>query len=143
MAEDRATHDSATRDSATHDSVDLDGMLDLQTPWCLMVAATLRIPEHIVHGHADIAGLAEAAGCDADALHAVLGYLASKGVFVEESPGRFACNRPAEQLANPGRFLDLEGIGGRMAHTWGTLLAYVRTGQPATPRCSGGRSGRI
>ncbi len=111
--------------------VNLDQMLDLQTPWCLMVAATLRIPEHIADGHGDIADLAAAAGCDAGALHAVLAYLASKGVFAEESPGRFACNRPAEQLANPGRFLDLEGIGGRMAHAWGTLLDYVRTGQPA------------
>ncbi len=118
-------------DRPASDGVDLDRMLDLQTPWCLMVAATLRIPEHIANGHADIADLAAAAGCDADALHAVLGYLVGKGVFVEEAPGRFARNRPAEQLANPGRFLDLEGIGGRMAHTWGTLLAYVRTGQPA------------
>jgi hypothetical protein len=118
-------------DSAAHLGVDLDQMLDLQTPWCLMVAATLRLPEHIANGHADIAGLAEAAGCDADALSAVLAYLVSKGVFVEESPGRFACNRPAEQLANPRRFIDLEGIGGRMAHTWGTLLDFVRTGQPA------------
>ena len=127
MAEDRASQHGDTGEPG----VDLDGLLDLQTPWCLMVAATLRIPEHIADGHADIADLAEAAGCDADALHAVLGYLVSKGVFVEETPGRFACNRPAEQLANPGRFLDLEGIGGRMAHTWGTLLDYVRTGQPA------------
>jgi 2,7-dihydroxy-5-methyl-1-naphthoate 7-O-methyltransferase len=111
--------------------VNLDQMLDLQTPWCLMVAATLRIPEHIADGHAGIADLAAAAGCDAGALHAVLAYLASKGVFVEEAPGRFACNRPAEQLANPRRFLDLEGIGGRMAHAWGTLLDYVRTGQSA------------
>jgi 2,7-dihydroxy-5-methyl-1-naphthoate 7-O-methyltransferase len=118
-------------DRASQDGVDLDRMLDLQTPWCLMVAATLRIPEHIAHGHTDIADLAEAAGCDADALHAVLAYLVSQGVFVEESPGRFACNRPAEQLANPRRFIDLEGIGGRMAHTWGTLLDYVRTGRPA------------
>jgi 2,7-dihydroxy-5-methyl-1-naphthoate 7-O-methyltransferase len=113
------------------DGVNLDQMLDLQTPWCLMVAATLRIPEQIASGHTDIGDLAAAVGCDADALHAVLGYLVSKGVFVEESPGRFACNRPAEQLANPRRFLDLEGIGGRMAHAWGTLLDYVRTGQPA------------
>jgi len=28
-------------------------------------------------------------------------------------------------------FLDLAGIGGRMAHTWGTLLDYVRSGLPA------------
>jgi 2,7-dihydroxy-5-methyl-1-naphthoate 7-O-methyltransferase len=127
MAEDRAAQDGGTREQG----VDLDQMLDLQTPWCLMVAATLRIPEHIEDGHADVGDLAAAAGCDADALHAVLAYLASKGVFVQESPGRFACNRPAEQLANPRRFLDLEGFGGRMAHAWGTLLEYVRTGQPA------------
>ena len=51
-------------------------------------------------------------------------------MFTEESPGRFGCNRAAEQLAESS-FLDLHGIGGRMAHTWGTLLDYVRTGQPA------------
>jgi precorrin-6B methylase 2 len=27
--------------------------------------------------------------------------------------------------------LDLDGIGGRMAHAWGTLLTFARTGQPA------------
>jgi len=110
--------------------VDLEQMLDLATPWCLRVAATLRIPEHIAAGHAGIADLAAAAGCDADALHAVLGHLVSQGVFIEESPGRFACNQAAEQLASVP-FLDLAGIGGRMAHTWGTLLDYVRSGQPA------------
>lgn len=110
--------------------VDLERMLDLATPWCLHVAATLRIPEHVAAGHVDITDLAAAAGCDPDALHAVLGHLVSKGVFAEESPGRFACNQAAEQLASMP-FLDLNGIGGRMAHTWGTLLDYVRTGQPA------------
>jgi 2,7-dihydroxy-5-methyl-1-naphthoate 7-O-methyltransferase len=112
------------------DSVDLDRMLDLSTPWCLMVAATLRIPDHIAAGHHDIGELAAVAECDRDALHAVLGYLAAKGVFIEESPGRFSCNQAAEHLA-ARPFLDLEGIGGRMAHTWGTLLDYVRTGRPA------------
>jgi 2,7-dihydroxy-5-methyl-1-naphthoate 7-O-methyltransferase len=110
--------------------VDLERMLDLATPWCLRVAATLRIPEHIAAGHAGIADLAAAAGCDVDALHAVLGHLVSQGVFTEESPGRFACNQAAEQLAGVP-FLDLAGIGGRMARTWGTLLDFVRTGQPA------------
>ena len=111
-------------------TVDLERMLDLATPWCLRVAATLRIPEHIAAGRTGIAELAAAAGCDRDALHAVLGHLVSQGVFTEESPGRFACNRAAENLA-AAQFLDLDGIGGRMAHTWGTLLDYVRTGQPA------------
>jgi hypothetical protein len=110
--------------------VDLERMLDLATPWCLHVAATLRIPGHIAAGQAGITDLAAAAGCDPDALHAVLGHLVSKGVFTEESPGRFACNQAAEQLASMP-FLDLDGIGGRMARTWGTLLDYVRTGQPA------------
>ena len=109
---------------------DLGQMLDLATPWCLHVAATLHIPEHISAGRAGIAELAAAAGCDRDALHAVLGHLVAKGVFAEESPGRFAVNRAAERLAQTP-FLDLDGIGGRMAHTWGTLLDYVRTGEPA------------
>jgi 2,7-dihydroxy-5-methyl-1-naphthoate 7-O-methyltransferase len=114
----------------TEDAVDLERMLDLTTPWCLRVAATLRIAEHIKTGRTDIAELAAAVGCDTDALHAVLGHLVSQGVFTQPSPGRFAVNRPAEELAETP-FLDLEGIGGRMAHTWGTLLGYVRTGQPA------------
>jgi hypothetical protein len=116
--------------------VDLEQMLDLATPWCLRVAATLRITEHIAAGQVGIADLAAAAGCDADALHAVLGHLVSQGVFTEESPGRFACNQAAEQLAGVP-FLDLAGIGGRMAHTWGTLLDYVRTGQPAYQKVFG------
>jgi 2,7-dihydroxy-5-methyl-1-naphthoate 7-O-methyltransferase len=121
----------------TEDSVNLDQMLDLTTPWCLMVVATLRIPDLIAEGHHDIADLATAAGCDPDALHAVLGHLVSRGVFVQQGPGRFGGNGPAEQLADSGRFLDLDGIGGRMAHTWGTLLDYVRTGRPAYQKLFG------
>jgi 2,7-dihydroxy-5-methyl-1-naphthoate 7-O-methyltransferase len=120
---------------AEHD-VNLGQMLDLATPWCLHAAATLRIPEHITAGHHDIGELAAAAGCDRDALHALLGYLVSKGVFSEQSPGRFACNRAAEQLAET-MFLDLEGIGGRMAYAWGTVLHYVRTGHPAYDKLFG------
>jgi len=115
----------------THTMVEeIDRMLDLATPWCLRVAATLRIPEHIAAGHSDIENLAAVTGCDRDALHAVLGHLVSHGVFTEESPGRFSNNPLAGQLME-APFIDLEGIGGRMAHTWGTLLDYVRTGQPA------------
>jgi hypothetical protein len=121
---------------AEEDGVDLFGLLDLATPWCLHVAATLRIAEHVAAGHGEIGELAAVAGCDRDALHAVLGHLVSKGVFTEESPGLFSGNRAAEQLlAAP--FLDLEGFGGRMAHTWGTLLDYVRTGRPAYEKVFG------
>ena len=114
--------------------VDLDQLLDLTTPWCLRVAATVRIPEHIAAGCTEIAALAAAAGCDRDALHAVLGHLVSHGVFTEDPPGHFAANRASRQLAEPSHFLDLDGIGGRFAHTWGTLLDYVRTGESAYQR---------
>jgi SAM-dependent methyltransferase len=116
---------------------DLEKMLDLATPWCLHVAATLGIAEHITAGHTDIGALAAAAGCDRDALHAVLAHLVSRGVFAEDPPGRFSCNQAAEGLAAARRFIDLDGIGGRMAHTWGTLLDYVRTGQPAYAKVFG------
>jgi hypothetical protein len=118
------------------DGVDLEALLDLATPWCLRVAATLRVAEHIASGHDDIAGLAAAAGCDQDALHAVLGHLVAKGVFTEPSPGTFAVNGPAARLAATP-FVDLNGFGGRMAHTWGTLLDYVRTGLPSYDKVFG------
>jgi 2,7-dihydroxy-5-methyl-1-naphthoate 7-O-methyltransferase len=124
-------------DRTPQDGVDLEQMLDLATPWCLRVAATLRIPEHIAAGHTDIGALAAATECDRDALYAVLGQLVSRGVFTEDSPGRFSCNRAAEGLAEAHRFVDLDGIGGRMAHTWGTLLDYVRTGQPSYEKVFG------
>ena len=114
---------------ADDDEPDLDQLLDLATPWCLRVAATLRIPGLIAEGHHDVADLAAAARCDRDALHVVLDHLVAKGVFQQPAPGCFESNRASDQLND--RFLDLEGIGGRMAHTWGTLLEYVRTGQPA------------
>jgi 2,7-dihydroxy-5-methyl-1-naphthoate 7-O-methyltransferase len=114
-------------------SVNLESLSDLCTPWCVHVAATLRIAEHISVGNNRIKDLATAAECDADVLHRVLEHLVSKGVFEEPEPGRFALNEAAMGLMEPGARLglDLEGIGGRMAHAWGSLLTYVRTGAPA------------
>jgi hypothetical protein len=54
-------------------------------------------------------------GCDATALRSVLGHLVGKGVFEEPEPGRFALNQAARRLLDPSSFLDLNGIGGRMA----------------------------
>jgi hypothetical protein len=109
---------------------DLDALSDLCTPWCIRVVATLRIADHVAAGVTDIDQLAVAAGCHAEALHHVLGHLVGKGVFEEPAPGRFALNQPARALREAAPFLDLEGIGGRMAHAWGTLLTYTRTGTP-------------
>uniref|UniRef100_Q01UR9 Hydroxyneurosporene-O-methyltransferase n=1 Tax=Solibacter usitatus (strain Ellin6076) TaxID=234267 RepID=Q01UR9_SOLUE len=106
---------------------------DLCTPWCVHVAATLRVPEHIAAGHGEIGQLAAAAAADRDSLERVLRHLVSKGLFAEPSPGVFALNEAARPLLEEGARigLDLDGFGGRMAHAWGTLLSAVRTGRPA------------
>jgi hypothetical protein len=108
-------------------------LTDLSTPWCVHVVATLHIAEHIAAGVDQIADLARAANCNPIALHQVLGHLVTKGVFEETAPGQFALNEAARDLLDPAirLGLDLDGIGGRMAYAWGTLLGYVRTGAPA------------
>lgn len=111
--------------------MDVHELLDLATPWCLRVLVTLRIPELIEAGHNEISDLAEAAGCDARALHGVLAHAARKGVFEERQPGWFEVNPAAKELARGARFLDLSGMGSRYAEIWSTLLSYTRTGKSA------------
>jgi 2,7-dihydroxy-5-methyl-1-naphthoate 7-O-methyltransferase len=112
--------------------MDLWTLSDLCTPWCVHVAATLRIADHIEEGNSDIARLAAAAGADRDSLYRVLRHLVSRGVFAEPERGRFDLNETARGLLGLGRLgFDLEGIGGRMAYAWGTMLSAVRTGRPA------------
>ena len=65
----------------TNTTTDLDALTDLRTPWCAYTVATLRIANHVAGGRTEIADLAAAAGCDRNALHAVLSHLATKGVF--------------------------------------------------------------
>jgi SAM-dependent methyltransferase len=114
-------------------AADLWELSDLCTPWCVHVVATLRIANHIAAGNDKIDDLAAAAKCDSGVLHSVLGHLVNKGVFQEPEPGRFSLNEAARGLLDPASLLglDLEGLGGRMAYAWGSLLSYVRTGAPA------------
>lgn len=121
---------------AGSDGVSLWELSDLCTPWCVHVAATLRIADRIAAGHTRIDDLAGEAGADPDSLRRVLRHLVGKGVFEELVPGRFALNKAAEPLRSdhPSSMrlgLDLDGIGGRMAYAWGSLLSAVRTGRPA------------
>ncbi len=115
------------------EGVDLWSLSDLSTPWSVHVVATLRVADHIDAGVTRIQELAEAAGADRNSLHRVLRHLVSKGVFEEPSLGVFALNEPARLLVGPAAQagLGLEGIGGRMAYAWGSLLEAVRTGKPA------------
>jgi SAM-dependent methyltransferase len=112
---------------------DVFALSDLCTPWCVHVAATLRIADHLAAGVTGIDGFAAASGCDRGALLRVLRHLVGKGVFDEPEPERFALNDPARALLEPAvqLGLDLDGIGGRMASAWGSLLTAVRTGEPA------------
>lgn len=112
---------------------DLETLSDLRTPWCIHVVATLGIADQIAAGTTESDRLAEAVGCDSDMLRAVLDHLVSKGVFQKTGSDGFALNDTAMELLDPSRRLglDLDGIGGRMAHAWGTLLACVRTGHSA------------
>jgi SAM-dependent methyltransferase len=105
-------------------------LTDLSTPWCVHVVATLRIADHIAAGHTHVDALAAAAGADRDSLYRVLRHLVGKGVFLESSRGHFALNDVSQALLND-QFLSLDGIGGRMAYAWGTLLSAVRSGEPA------------
>jgi 2,7-dihydroxy-5-methyl-1-naphthoate 7-O-methyltransferase len=115
------------------EGADLAALSDLCTPWCVHVVATLRIADHIAAGTTGVEELAAAAGCDRDALHRVLRHLVGRGVFEQPAPGRFALNEAARDLLDPSwqLGLDLDGIGGRMAHAWGGLLTAVRTGRTA------------
>ena len=113
--------------------MDIWTLSDLATPWCVHVVATLRVADHIAAGKTEIGQLAAAAGADRDSLNRVLRHLVSKGLFEEPVRGRFQLNDAARALLEDSIHLglDLDGIGGRMAHSWGTLLSAVRTGKPA------------
>jgi 2,7-dihydroxy-5-methyl-1-naphthoate 7-O-methyltransferase len=94
---------------------------------------TLRIAEHLASGITQIDELATAACAHSESLARVLRHLISKGLFEEPSPGQFLLNDNARALLEPGVRLgfDLDGIGGRMAEAWSTLLTAVETGAPA------------
>jgi hypothetical protein len=108
----------------------MDDLTDLMTPWCVHTVATLGIADRIDAGVDAVGALAAAAGCDERALHNVLGHLATKGIFTEPEPGRFALTEAGRALLRTP-FLSLDGIGGRFAGAWETIPDYVRTGRSA------------
>lgn len=112
--------------------MDLWELTDFATPWAVHVAATLGVAHHIHDGTTTAEGLAAATGADTEALRDLLDHLAAKGVFTK-SGDRYALARAGEQLRDQGRFLDLDGLGDRLAGAWRGLLPYVRTGRCAYP----------
>jgi 2,7-dihydroxy-5-methyl-1-naphthoate 7-O-methyltransferase len=119
--------------------VDIQELSDLCTPWCIHVVATLRVAHRISEGITKISDLAAACHADAESLGRVLRYLVHRGVFEEPAPGQFTLNDPARAFLQPAaRWLDLDGIGGRFARAWGTLLTSVRTGAAGYAEAFGG-----
>src|SRR4051812_1246729 len=108
-------------------------LADLCAPWCVHVAATLRLADRLAAAPLSLEALAAEASCDAVMLGLVLRHLIRRGVFVEPGPGVFANNATSRQLQIPAVMLglDLDSLGVRMAHAWGTMLELVRTGKPA------------
>jgi 2,7-dihydroxy-5-methyl-1-naphthoate 7-O-methyltransferase len=111
----------------------IESLTDLCTPWCIHVVVTLGVTDHLQGGPTTIDDLAAAVGADADALSRVLRHLVDKGLFASPEQGVFSLNEAARALAGRSARvgLGLDGIGGRMAHSWSTLLSAVRTGRSA------------
>ena len=61
----------------------------------------------------------------------MLTHLVSKGVFEETAPGRFMLNEAGRHLQGAARFLDLDGIVGRMGRAWGTACMSTAVGVAA------------
>ena len=105
-----ALQNSAPGDTSPDDTVDLGRMLDLATPWCLHVAATLRIPEHISAGRAGIAELAAAAAATATPCMPFSATSSPRGCSRRNRPG----GSPATEPPSSSRGL----IPGPRRHRW-------------------------
>lgn len=107
----------------------------------LGVAARHRIADLLSEGPRAADELARRAGLDADALHRLLRFLASRGVFRLRSDGRFENNRLSRALRSEdlgrGRHW-CEYMGSRATSAaWAGLDDSVRTGRSAFPKVHG------
>jgi hypothetical protein len=99
------------------------------------VAATLRIPDLIGDGVADLDGLAARTQIRADTLRRLLRHLVNKQVFTESPPGVYALTDVSELLreGHPMRmraWLDLGGAAARWDKTFSGMLDAISTGKP-------------
>ena len=106
----------------------------------LYVAAQLGIADLLADGPQPYETLAAKTGTHAPSLRRVLRLLATAGVFVEGTDGRFELTPVGSFLrSGPGSFRATARLfGGPMVwQAWGDLLNTVRTGEPAFARVFG------
>lgn len=108
----------------------------------IAVVAKLGVADALARGARTSDELAAATGSHGPSLFRVLRALASVGVFVEESPGRFALTPVGETLrSGPGSLRGMAVFLGEPFHARavGDLLHCVRTGKPAFEHVHGAR----
>ena len=113
-------------------------LMDTCTPWAVRAAATLRLADHIAGGTTELKDLAAAADADPAALRRLLRYLTCRGVFAETSPGVYGLTDVGEFLrsdhpAGMWRWLNDDGMSGRMESAFSRLTHTIRTGEPGYP----------
>ena len=107
----------------------------------LYLATALNVPDQLAGGPKDVAELARAAGANEDALYRILRLLASMGIFVEQSPRRFALTPAADLLRKdlPGTLRGMAFFLPDPVHfrVYADLMHSVMTGQPAVDKALG------
>lgn len=104
------------------------------------VAVQLGIPDMVKDGPRSSTLLASAAGVHPGALHRLMRFLASDGVFECTADGRFAATPLSMALASDAPDGPREALIGTATHSWnvwGNLLYSVETGRPAFDRVHG------
>lgn len=117
-------------------------LADVLRPWAIRAAATLRLADHIMAGCQSVADLAKASHSNADALHRLLRYLETQGLFVEGPVGHYELTDVGAALVedHPAQlrsWLDQEGGMGRADVAAAGILEAVRGGCPMYDRFFG------
>ncbi|TWG07824.1 methyltransferase [Saccharopolyspora dendranthemae] len=117
-------------------SLELASLIDLATPFAIRAAVTLRLPELIAEGGAEIGSLATATGAHRESLERLLRHLVRIGLFAQTGEGAYELTALSRQLlAEDGRWLKdwlvLDGPGARMDMAFSGMLHSVRTGASA------------
>jgi hypothetical protein len=105
-----------------------------KTTQAIYVVAKLGIADLLADGPRSVADLARAAQVHERSLYRVLRMLASRGIFIEQTDGRFALTPLAEPLRSEAPHSQRAFaimMGEEQFRAYGDLLYSVRTGKPA------------